>query len=135
MPNQKREISMSSGVLNFFGWELTAITDKNGMVWLDLAEICRKLGLDRDPQLDCMMGQADTVLVRLPSDDEPQHHPVITPGGAAAWLALMDWTQIPDPDARDKVMMLQDRLGEILNQAFIGYVAAATLARASVSTE
>jgi hypothetical protein len=126
---------LSSGVLNFFGWELRAITDKDGMVWLDLAEICRKLGLDRHPQLGPMMGQADTVLVRLPSDDEPQHHPVITPGGAAAWLALMDWTQIPDPDARDKVMVLQDRLGEILNQAFIGYVAAASLARTSAVAE
>jgi hypothetical protein len=126
---------MSSGVLNFFGWELTAITDKNGMVWLDLAEICGKLGLDRQPQLDCIMGQADTMLVRLPSDNEAQHHPVISPGGAAAWLALMDWTQIPDPDARDKVMVLRDRLGEILNQAFIGHIAAATLARAPAGTE
>jgi hypothetical protein len=32
-------------------------------------------------------------------------------------------------------MLLQDRLGEILNQAFIGHVAAATLARASAGIE
>jgi hypothetical protein len=122
---------MSTGVVNFFGWELMVITDKNGMVWLDLAEICRKLGLDRHPQLDSMMGQADTMLVQLPGDDEPQHHPVITPGGAGAWLALMDWTQIPDPDPRDKVMLLQDRLGEILNQAFIGQMPTASGASGS----
>ena len=126
---------MSTGVVNFFGWELTAITDKNGMVWLDLADICGKLGLDRKAQPDHMMGQADTVLVQLPGDDEPQHHPVITAGGAGAWLALTDWTQIPDPDARDKVMLLQARLGEILNDAFIAHIAAATLARGSAGTE
>jgi hypothetical protein len=32
-------------------------------------------------------------------------------------------------------MLLQDRLGEILNQAFTGHVAAATLARASAGIE
>lgn len=126
---------MSSGVVNFFGWELTAIADKNGMVWLDLVEISRKLGLDRHPQLEWIMGQADTMLVELAGDDKPQHHPVITPGGAGAWLALMDWTQIPDPDARNKVMLLQGRLGEVLNQAFIGHIAAATLTRASAGAE
>jgi hypothetical protein len=47
----------------------------------------------------------------------------------------MDWTQIPDPDARDKGMALRDRLGEILNQAFIGHIAAATLARTSAGAE
>ena len=126
---------MSIGVVNFFGWELQAITDKNGMVWLDLGEICGKLGLDRHLQQDRMMGQADTILVQLPDDDGPQHHSAITPGGAGAWLALMDWTQIPDPAARDKVMLLQSRLGEILNQAFIGHVAAASLVRGLAGAE
>jgi len=124
---------VGTGVINFFGWELTAIADKNGMLWLDLAEIFSKLGLPRHSQLDGMMGTAETMLVRLPGDDEPQHHPVISLGRAGAWLALIDWTQIPDPDALEKVMLLQDRLGEILNQAFIGQIAAATLARASSS--
>lgn len=126
---------MGTGVINFFGWELTAIADKDGMLWLDLAEIFSKLGLPQHSQLDCVMGTADTMLVRLPGDGEPQHHPVITLGGAGAWLALMDWTQIPDPDALEKVMLLQDRLREILNQAFIGQIAAATLAQPSSGSE
>ena len=122
---------MGTGVINFFGWELTVIADKNGMLWLDLAEIFSKLGLPRHSQLDCVMGTPETMLVRLKGDDEPRHHPVITLGGAAAWLALIDSTQIPDPDALEKIMRLQDRIGEILNQAFIGQIAAATLVRAS----
>jgi hypothetical protein len=122
---------MGTGVINFFGWELTVIADKHGMLWLDLTEIFSKLGLPPHSQLDSLMGTADTILLRLPGDDEPEHHPVITLGGAGAWLALIDWTQIPDPDALEKVMLLQGRLGEILNQAFIGQIAAATLARAS----
>jgi len=128
---------MGTGVVNFFGWELTVIADKHGMLWLDLAEIFSKLGLPRHSQLqlDSMMGTADTMLIQLSGDDEPRHHPVITLGGAGAWLALMDWTQIPDPDALEKVMLLQDRLGEILNQAFIGQIAAATLARASSGSD
>jgi hypothetical protein len=122
---------MSTGVINFFGWELTVIADKHGTLWLDLAEIFSELGLPRRSQLDCVMGTPDTMLVRLKGDDEPQHHPVITLGRAGAWLALIDWTQIPDPDALEKVMLLHDRLGEILNQAFIVQIAAATLANAS----
>jgi len=122
---------VGTGVINFFGWELTVIADKNGMLWLDLAEIFSKLGLPRHSQLDCVMGTPETMLVRLQGDDEPRHHPVITLGGAAAWLALIDSTQIPDPDALEKIMRLQDRIGEILNQAFIGQIAAATLVRAS----
>jgi hypothetical protein len=130
-----REISMGTGVINFFGWELTVIADKHGMLWLDLAEIFSRLGLPRHSQLDCMMGTAETMLVRLPGEDEPRHHRVISLGGAGAWLALIDWTKIPDPDALEKVMLLQDRIGEILNQAFIGQIAAATLAHGSSGSE
>jgi hypothetical protein len=120
---------VSTGIVNFFGWELSAIIDSNGMVWLDPSEICRKIGLDPDRQLDSMIGQTDVPLVQLPDDGEPRFHPMVTPGGGGAWLALLDWRKIPDPEIQSKVMLLQVRLGEILNQAFIGYVAAATLVR------
>jgi hypothetical protein len=99
------------------------------MVWLDPSEICKKIGLDPNHQLDCMIGQTDVPLVQLSDDGELQFHPMVTPGAAGAWLALLDWRKIPDPETQSKVMLLQVRLGEILNQAFIGHVAAATLVR------
>ncbi len=120
---------MSARIVNFFGWELSAIIDSNGMVWLDPSEICEKIGLDPNCQLDSMIGQTDVPLVQMPNDGEPQFRPIVTPGAAGAWLALLDWRKIPDPETQSKVMLLQVRLGEILNQAFIGHVAAATLGR------
>jgi hypothetical protein len=122
-------MSVSTGIVNFFGWELTAIIDSSGMVWLDPSEICMKIGLDPNRQLDSMIGQTDVPLVQLSDEGEPQFHPIVTPGGAGAWLALLDWRKIADPETQSKVMLLQVRLGEILNQAFIGHVAAATLVR------